>query len=346
MVKRCNAAHDWLICTLAKTCPERGESMSRFLITVSPAIIILSALSVSRTQAQCVTIDFDDLAVDTILNTQYDGVTFSGRGTDGPSSVAPIIYDPPNGTTSETKCLSARGDATGVISPEFIRIQFDRNQTEVTFTLGVRAGCNSLDTVQVRWYDFPDTLRGTRNVPVNGDLANRVLTFVRIERPAGFRRIEVEASAAGGCADRFELIDDLTFAIDPTPSTALITLPPACACLNGLVEIRGTVQDDHLGDWKLQYTGGDATNWVTLASGGGQVLDEVLDVWDTRDLPECGYTLRLLVTDKATVNCTGPHPTEYLIPVEVGPCNDFDTDHDGDVDLSDYSRFENAFTGP
>jgi len=155
---------------------------------------------------------------------------------------------------------------------------------------------------------------------------------------------EIRATGNDDCGSTLSQIRSIT--IDNTPPTAEITRPSACACANGLVEIRGTVQDVHFGDWKLQYTGGDATGWVTLASGGGLVLNEVLDLWDTRDLPEREYTLRLVATDKSIVNGADVQQTEYLIPVEVGPCYDFDTDDEGDVDLIDYATLERAFTGP
>lgn len=127
-------------------------------------------LLASQVLGQCPTVDFDDLAVETAVTTQYDGVTFSTRYPNGSPGPAPVVYDPMGGTTSEPRCLRAPGDASGDFSTEYLRMAFDDEQTLVTFMLGVRAGCAADDTVQVRWYDGA-TLAGTRNVPINGVIA-------------------------------------------------------------------------------------------------------------------------------------------------------------------------------
>ncbi len=495
--------------------------------------------------ATCSTVAFDNLVVGTSVSTQYDGVTFSARSAGGVWS-DPIIYNPSGSTSSEPQCLSARGDAQNEFSDEYLRLDFDRNQTEVTFTLGVRLGCAASDTVQVRWYDSTNVLRGTSNVPVNGTLATeRCLVFVRVERAAGFRRIEIEAGAAGGCAARFELIDDLSFDLDTTPPTAeitspaqlacvcngtsvigsaydpdgpisswrlerkalgvtnwtlirtsstevingelgpwtttaadgwytlrltvtngcdltdvwttdvylnkafnslslrspangvvlggsvcadgtawdhcggsftvehrpvaaglwvpfdtinppwvtndplgswntragtpdgdydihlvgtddcgntasaqvtvtvdntppiaVITAPLPCAHVGGAVEIRGTASDAYLAGWVLQYTGGDANTWVTIASSNVPVIDGLLAWWDTSLLRPCAYSLRLVVTDKAVLDCNGAlhNQSEYLISVDVGI--PFDGDVDGDVDQADFGFFQRCLSGP
>src|SRR5262245_55025604 len=111
---------------------------------------VLAGWQAAPARAQCTTIDFDDLPVGTIITTDYDGVTISGRDTDGTSGVSPRIYNPSGTTTSEPQCLSAQGDGLGEFSPEFIRFDFDRDQTLVTFSLGVRIGCVASDVVTVR----------------------------------------------------------------------------------------------------------------------------------------------------------------------------------------------------
>jgi len=155
---------------------------------------------------------------------------------------------------------------------------------------------------------------------------------------------EIRAAGADDCGNTGSAVRSVT--VDNTPPTAVISRPVACDCVNGQVEVGGTADDAHFGTWKLQYTGGDQRDWVTIASGNARVVDGLLGLWDTRALPECEYTLRLLVTDTSTADCADVHQTEYLLPVEVGPCYDFDTDDDGDVDLIDYATFERTFTGP
>ena len=135
--------------------------------------------------------------------------------------------------------------------------------------------------------------------------------------------------------------------IDNTAPTAEITEPVNCEYVEGVVQVRGTVDDAHLASWSLQYTGGTMTGWSpSIASGDAPIIDGLLGEWDTTELPPCAYTLRLRVTDQAIVNCDDPHRTDYFVSVNVGSCGDFDTDDDGDVDLGDFAAFQEAFTGP
>ncbi len=138
--------------------------------------------------------------------------------------------------------------------------------------------------------------------------------------------------------------------VDNTWPEAEITNPEPCACVEGVVEVFGTAFDDNLASWTLQYTGGDASSWVTVNSGNAPVIGNLLSMWDTTALRPCAYTLRLIVRDSAVINCNNAihHWSEYTVSINVGDCGnyDFDADDDGDVDLSDYSWFEQAFTGP
>jgi len=137
-------------------------------------------------------------------------------------------------------------------------------------------------------------------------------------------------------------------AVDNTPPIAEITEPTACSYVEGVVTVRGVVGDAHLDSWVLQFTGDGVHGWQTIASGDGPAGAGVLGQWDTTNLPPCAYALRLLVSDAAVVDCNGVihNTSEYTVTVNVGFCGDFDVDDDGDVDLTDYSSFENVFTGP
>ncbi len=136
--------------------------------------------------------------------------------------------------------------------------------------------------------------------------------------------------------------------VDNTAPVAVIDDPVSCSYVDGVVKIHGTATDAHLSSWVVQYTGGDAVGWVTIASGNSPVIDGVLGQWDTRALRPCAYTIRLLVSDSAVVDCNAAihHHSEYHVSVNIGSCGDFDTDDDGDVDLFDYFGFLEAFTGP
>jgi hypothetical protein len=143
-------------------------------------------------------------------------------------------------------------------------------------------------------------------------------------------------------------VEDREVVVDNTWPIAGITSPEACAYVDGEVEVFGTAFDANLGSWTLQYTGGDASDWVTIDSGTTSVVNGPLGAWDTTSLRPCAYALRLLVTDQAVINCNNAnhHWSECTVSVNVGACGDFDVDDDGDVDLFDYYWFNQAFNGP
>lgn len=271
----------------------------RSFVSALPVVIALGLAS--QAGAQCSTIDFENLADGTVVTTQYEGVTISGRDTDGTSGVNPIIYSPSGGTTSGSRCLSARGDGFDEFSPEFLRFDFAHEQTSVTFNLGVRVGCSAADTVSVRIYSLAGgsyTLRRIMPIPVNGMLsAPRVLVFVRAERTTGdpFQRIEIEAG--NPCAERFELIDDLSFDIDTTPPVAEIDALPACVC-NG-TSLPGSAYDPDGGidGWQLHRRKRGEANWVLIRTSGLEVIDGELGPWTTLG-GDGDYTLRLRVTNE------------------------------------------------
>jgi len=145
-------------------------------------------------------------------------------------------------------------------------------------------------------------------------------------------RIRVEALDTCGTSETVA-VDVI---VDNTPPTAEITDPSNCENVDGVVQIRGTANDANLDYWVLQYTGGDAHGWVTIATGNAPVIDDVLADWDTTRLRACAYTLRLVVYDRAILRCNSAirQWTDYLVSVNVGECVG-DLDGDGDIDLTD-----------
>jgi hypothetical protein len=136
-------------------------------------------------------------------------------------------------------------------------------------------------------------------------------------------------------------IDARTVTLDNTAPTAAITAPLNCDRVSGQVQIIGTAADAHLLGWALQYTGGSASGWVTIATGNVSVINDLLATWDISSLPACAYTLRLVATDSAIPDCGSPlrAQTEFLVSVEVGLVTPGDINCDGLVDFGDINPF-------
>lgn len=164
--------------------------------------------------------------------------------------------------------------------------------------------------------------------------------------PDGNYRIRVQA------VDACSLPNDafVDFILDNTAPVATITAPLSCEHLNGVVQVRGTANDAHLTSWVLQYTGGSgaaAHTWVQVpgASGNAPIINGVLGNWNVSALETCAYTLRLVVTDAANVNCTGnTHVTEYTVAVNVRGARG-DTNCDGLVNFNDIDSFVACLAG-
>lgn len=126
--------------------------------------------------------------------------------------------------------------------------------------------------------------------------------------------------------------DQVTVTVDNTAPITGITAPTPCSARNGLVQVFGTASDAHLASWVLQYTGGSAPGWVTIAAGNANVVNGLLGVWDTTGLAPCAYTLRLVVTDQSALDCNGAlrNQAEYTVALDiVGDPLAQDTDADG-----------------
>ncbi|MGE3109670.1 MAG: hypothetical protein AB7G11_08300 [Phycisphaerales bacterium] len=133
--------------------------------------------------------------------------------------------------------------------------------------------------------------------------------------------------------------------VDNTAPIGVIASPAPCTVVRGSVNVIGTIADANLASWALQYTGGDASGWVTIASGNNPVNNAVIAAWNTSGLRSCAYTLRLLVGDRSSVNCGSTNnQAEYLTSVFVGCPADFN--HDDSVNSQDYFDFLTAFFSP
>ncbi len=150
----------------------------------------------------------------------------------------------------------------------------------------------------------------------------------------------VRVTGTDDCGNSRTVTRDLT--IDNTRPVAEITSPASCGSIgSGTVQITGNVSDAHLAGWSLQYTGGDAHGWVTIASGNTNVSGVLAD-WNTAGLRPCSYTLRLLAGDASSINCGSTNnQTEHLVSVKVGCPGDFNDS--GAVSVQDIFDFLAAY---
>ncbi len=103
------------------------------------------------------------------------------------------------------------------------------------------------------------------------------------------------------------------------------------------MNIIGTASDAHLAGWTLQYIGGPAHTWTTIATGNSNVVGGLLAAWNTSALPRCSYALRLVVSDAANVSCVTSNTAEYLVALTIG-CS-ADADGNNAVSVNDLFTF-------
>ncbi len=90
---------------------------------------------------------------------------------------------------------------------------------------------------------------------------------------------------------------------------AQITQPSASTAITSTqVFVRGTARGAYILEWG---TGGSPTDWQSIAQGAFGVVDGILGVWRTADLPPGDYTLRLRVTTAEGV----PVETKALVRI-------------------------------
>lgn len=154
--------------------------------------------------------------------------------------------------------------------------------------------------------------------------------------PDGDYRIKVEA--VDNCGH--SATESVDFLVDNTPPVADITSPQNCEFIQcgSIVSVKGTACDTNLVAWTLQVTGGPYLSWTTIASGNTCIVDDLIANWDTTGLPNCGYTLRLLVSDSSILNCNGAisHLSEDVVTVNIGLKGD--VNGDGEVNFADITE--------
>jgi len=154
---------------------------------------------------------------------------------------------------------------------------------------------------------------------------------------------DVRIIAFNGCGDSRTVRRD-GILVDNTAPIAEISSPLNCDPFNpiGLLDISGTAFDDNIGSWSLAYTGGDENNWVSIASGSNNVIDDVIASWDISSLRPCAYTIRLRVSDRAIVNCDSGRLREFYTSINIGCRADLAEPYN-ELDFSDVLAFLTAY---
>jgi len=100
---------------------------------------------------------------------------------------------------------------------------------------------------------------------------------------------------------------------DETNPSVSITAPTSGAAINGAVPILGSVSDDNMDEWILEYGEGTApSTWTQISNGNSEIIDDTLGNWDTGSITEGTYTLRLSANDLA-----GNSPTPATVQVII-----------------------------
>lgn len=67
--------------------------------------------------------------------------------------------------------------------------------------------------------------------------------------------------------------------------------------INGQVTLEGTVNTENFGFYKYEYAQAGSDDWITIAAGNEKHVEGELGVWNTDDLPQGDYLIRLVVVD-------------------------------------------------
>ncbi len=224
------------------------------------------------------------------LSQQFTSVVRASSGFDTVAVVSPAN----NGIVGGTVCLSGTVDDEGC---------FD------SYTVDYRpAGA-------LNW-----TLLTTSNTPVINSTLASINSSTLADGDYDFR-----VTGATRCGQLRS--QTLRVTVDNSAPIATITSPTNCSTRGGVVAISGTATDAHLSGWLLQYTGGASNGWVTIASGNAPVINGVLANWNTTGLQRCAYTLRLVVSDRAGLDCSGyTNASEFEVSLNIGCTGDITQD--------------------
>lgn len=265
--------------------------------------ILVAAAGTAPAWSECPSINFDNLAVGTVVTSQ-PGVTFSvlPQSCGGSTMLYMKVVIATGGTSSGTHALSIDTGCPD-FSPDYLRMTFANLQREVTFVVGEASGGAGYD-FDIRYYNDAGGLLGTQHL----ESAAGVHRFVRVGSAGGaqnIRRIEVDSTIDG-----FESIDDLKLEADLTPPEARIDTPLYQACACGTLALSGMAcdSDGNYGSDRLEYLPVDAaagTPWTLVATATTpQCSGGILYSWNTSALSHGLYYARLTATNACGVSAS------------------------------------------
>lgn len=260
----------------------------------------------------CPNIDFEDLAENTAVTTQYTGVTFSAQALPPACGISfARIQAPTSGTSSPNQALCVDNGSIGSpdceLHPQWLRVVFASAQHNVSFRVG--PGSNGPQDYEIRAYTTTSGSSGEILPRTNVTAGDGVFQPVTISSASNILRIEVQAFL-GVTSAGVECIDDLTLAEDTTPPIVEIDTPLFEACGCGIVTITGVACED---DGEYGYDMAEVRPidadpgepWQLIGAFSTPVCtSSTLYVWDTTLVAHGKYYVKVTVTNACGLQST------------------------------------------
>jgi hypothetical protein len=132
--------------------------------------------------------------------------------------------------------------------------------------------------------------------------------------------------------NQLEVSEEWVFAtaLDTSPPVLDILYPQSGDTVGDYVDVFGTITDETLKEYRLEYgEGSSPTTWTEIIAGGEvHIINHLIGIWDTTGLDNDTYTLRLFAEDNfgnsaeisntVSISNTTPDPgLLYVTPSEV-----------------------------